>query len=54
MAVVGAGWPTGPCSRVVVDVVEVDVNADVDVDVVDANPNEKELVERLEVEDKEV
>ena len=47
--VVEAGWPTGPCPRVVVgvvgvvDVVEVDIDVDVDVDV-DDNPNPNELV----------
>lgn len=54
MAVVGAGWSTGPCATVVrgvvvVGVVDVD-NFNVGVVDVDENANENELVTKLVME----
>lgn len=57
MPVVGAGWSTGPCPKVVVGVVTVVVVGVVDVGVgvdVDENANENVLGAELVVEDEEV
>lgn len=54
MPVVGAGWPTGPCRRVVVGVVGTVVVGILGVDdVVDDVDGAVTKVARLEVEDKE-